>query len=205
MSGPQGPDPTPSWPGQQPEPGKDQPTGEPSSTQAWQPPCVGIRPADHRVAVVASAGLLAAGVSAVPAAQPACSAVHAAAAVPADRAIRPAADRIRPADLSARSIRPADPVRPTGSVRSAHPVRPAADPVRPAGSLRPAAGSVPAVHRPGCGGGFQEIAGRRRRHHRPAGRADRGRGAGAGLLEARVFRHHQARRRMRLSPVSSRS
>ncbi len=41
MSGPQGPDPTPSWPGQQPEPGKDQPTGEPSSTQPWQPPSSG--------------------------------------------------------------------------------------------------------------------------------------------------------------------
>ncbi|MET0756558.1 MAG: DUF4333 domain-containing protein [Mycobacterium sp.] len=39
MSGPQGPDPTPSWPGQ--EPGKDQPTGEPSSTHEWQPPSSG--------------------------------------------------------------------------------------------------------------------------------------------------------------------
>ena len=41
MSGPQGPDPTQPWPGQQPEPGKDQPTGEPSSKQPWQPPASG--------------------------------------------------------------------------------------------------------------------------------------------------------------------
>lgn len=40
MSGPQGPDPTQPWPPQQ-EPGKDQPSSEPSSTQPWQPPASG--------------------------------------------------------------------------------------------------------------------------------------------------------------------
>jgi hypothetical protein len=38
MSGPQGSDPTQPWPGQQPEPGKDQPSSEPSGDQGWQPP-----------------------------------------------------------------------------------------------------------------------------------------------------------------------
>ncbi|HKP43322.1 DUF4333 domain-containing protein [Mycobacterium sp.] len=41
MSGPQGSDPTQPWPGQQPEPGKDQPSSEPSGNQAWQPPTSG--------------------------------------------------------------------------------------------------------------------------------------------------------------------
>lgn len=41
MSGPQGSDPTQPWPGQQPEPGKDQASGEPSGNQAWQPPTSG--------------------------------------------------------------------------------------------------------------------------------------------------------------------
>ncbi|MGE0220065.1 DUF4333 domain-containing protein [Mycolicibacterium sp.] len=38
MSGPQGPDPTQPWPGQQPEPGTDQPTADNSG---WQPPTPG--------------------------------------------------------------------------------------------------------------------------------------------------------------------
>ena len=38
MSGPQGSDPTQPWPGQQPEPGQDQPSSEPSANQPWQPP-----------------------------------------------------------------------------------------------------------------------------------------------------------------------
>ncbi|MDY6998195.1 MAG: DUF4333 domain-containing protein [Actinomycetota bacterium] len=38
MSGPQGPDPTQPWPGQQPEQGADQPTNEAPSNQGWQPP-----------------------------------------------------------------------------------------------------------------------------------------------------------------------
>jgi hypothetical protein len=37
MSGPQGPDPTQPWAGQQPDAGTDQPAGDPSSTQ-WQSP-----------------------------------------------------------------------------------------------------------------------------------------------------------------------
>jgi hypothetical protein len=41
MSGPQGSDPTQPWPGQQPEPGKDQPSSEPSGNQGWQPPTSG--------------------------------------------------------------------------------------------------------------------------------------------------------------------
>jgi hypothetical protein len=41
MSGPQGSDPTQSWPGQQPEPGKDQPSSDPSANQPWQPPTSG--------------------------------------------------------------------------------------------------------------------------------------------------------------------
>jgi hypothetical protein len=41
MSGPQGSDPTQPWPGQQPEPGKDQPSSEPSGNKAWQPPTSG--------------------------------------------------------------------------------------------------------------------------------------------------------------------
>jgi hypothetical protein len=41
MSGPQGSDPTQPWPGQQPEPGKDQPSSEPSGDQGWQPPISG--------------------------------------------------------------------------------------------------------------------------------------------------------------------
>jgi hypothetical protein len=41
MSGPQGSDPTQPWPGQQPEPGKDQPSSEPSGDQGWQPPTPG--------------------------------------------------------------------------------------------------------------------------------------------------------------------
>src|SRR6478735_1144224 len=41
MSGPQGPDPTQPWPGQQPEPGKDQPSGDASAHQPWQPPTSG--------------------------------------------------------------------------------------------------------------------------------------------------------------------
>ncbi|MDT7732053.1 MAG: hypothetical protein QOK45_2306 [Mycobacterium sp.] len=41
MSGPQGSDPTQPWPGQQPEPGKDQPSSEPSGDQGWQPPTSG--------------------------------------------------------------------------------------------------------------------------------------------------------------------
>jgi len=39
MSGPQGSDPTQPW--QQPEPGKDQPSSEPSGNQAWQSPTSG--------------------------------------------------------------------------------------------------------------------------------------------------------------------
>jgi hypothetical protein len=38
MSGPQGSDPTQPWPGQQPEPGQDQPSSDPSANQPWQPP-----------------------------------------------------------------------------------------------------------------------------------------------------------------------
>jgi hypothetical protein len=41
MSGPQGSDPTQPWPGQEPEPGKDQPSSEPSGNQGWQPPTSG--------------------------------------------------------------------------------------------------------------------------------------------------------------------
>jgi hypothetical protein len=41
MSGPQGPDPTQPWPGQQPEQGKDQPSSDPSANQPWQPPAPG--------------------------------------------------------------------------------------------------------------------------------------------------------------------
>jgi len=41
MSGPQGSDPTQPWPGQQPEPGQDQPSSEPSANQPWQPPTSG--------------------------------------------------------------------------------------------------------------------------------------------------------------------
>jgi hypothetical protein len=41
MSGPQGPDPTQPGPGQQPEPGTDQPSSEPSGHQPWQPPTSG--------------------------------------------------------------------------------------------------------------------------------------------------------------------
>ncbi|MEZ0342215.1 DUF4333 domain-containing protein [Mycobacterium sp. pV006] len=38
MSGPQGPDPTQPWPGQQPESGADQPSGDAAANQGWQPP-----------------------------------------------------------------------------------------------------------------------------------------------------------------------
>lgn len=38
MSGPQGSDPTQPWPGQQPEQGADQPTGDATANQGWQPP-----------------------------------------------------------------------------------------------------------------------------------------------------------------------
>jgi Domain of unknown function (DUF4333) len=41
MSGPQGSDPTQPWPGQQPEPGKDQPSSDASANQPWQPPTSG--------------------------------------------------------------------------------------------------------------------------------------------------------------------
>jgi len=41
MSGPQGSDPTQPWPGQQPEPGQDQPSSDPSANQPWQPPTSG--------------------------------------------------------------------------------------------------------------------------------------------------------------------
>jgi hypothetical protein len=41
MSGPQGSDPTQPWPGQQPEPDKDQPSSEPSANQPLQPPTSG--------------------------------------------------------------------------------------------------------------------------------------------------------------------
>jgi hypothetical protein len=41
MSGPQGPDPTQPGPGQQPEPGTDQPSSEPSGHEPWQPPTSG--------------------------------------------------------------------------------------------------------------------------------------------------------------------
>ena len=41
MSGPQGSDPTQPWPDQQPEPGKDQPSSDPSANQPWQPPTSG--------------------------------------------------------------------------------------------------------------------------------------------------------------------
>ncbi|VEG40796.1 Conserved membrane protein of uncharacterised function [Mycolicibacterium flavescens] len=37
MSGPQGSDPTQSWPGQQPEQPSDQPSSDPSANQPWQP------------------------------------------------------------------------------------------------------------------------------------------------------------------------
>src|SRR6185312_13473908 len=41
MSGPQGSDPTQPWPGQQPEPGKDQQSSDASANQPWQPPTSG--------------------------------------------------------------------------------------------------------------------------------------------------------------------
>lgn len=41
MSGPQGPDPTQPWPGQQPEHGTDQPAGDSAANQGWQPPTPG--------------------------------------------------------------------------------------------------------------------------------------------------------------------
>src|SRR3979411_3250068 len=41
MSGPQGSDPTQPWPGQEPEPGKDQPQAERAGSQGWQPPTSG--------------------------------------------------------------------------------------------------------------------------------------------------------------------
>jgi hypothetical protein len=44
MSGPQGPDPTQPWPGQQPDAGSDQPSGDPSANQGWQPPAAGSEP-----------------------------------------------------------------------------------------------------------------------------------------------------------------
>jgi hypothetical protein len=44
MSGPQGSDPTQPWPGQQPEPGEDQPSSEPSGNQGWQPPTPADQP-----------------------------------------------------------------------------------------------------------------------------------------------------------------
>ena len=72
MSGPQGSDPTQPWPGQQREPGKDQPSSDPSANQPWQPPTSGAeQQPNHRGAgVAAAAGLrpATAAVSAVPAA-----------------------------------------------------------------------------------------------------------------------------------------
>jgi hypothetical protein len=41
MSGPQGPDPTRPWPGEQPEHGKGQPSSDPSASQPWEPPTSG--------------------------------------------------------------------------------------------------------------------------------------------------------------------
>ncbi len=41
MSGPQGSDPTQPWPGQQPEPGKDQPSSDAAVNKPWQPPTSG--------------------------------------------------------------------------------------------------------------------------------------------------------------------
>ncbi len=41
MSGPQGSDPTQPWPGQQPDQGADQPSGDPAANQGWQPPTPG--------------------------------------------------------------------------------------------------------------------------------------------------------------------
>ena len=89
MSGPQGSDPTQPWPGQQPEPPR---TSRRATRRqpAWQPPTPGRAAADHRRAAVAAAGLH-------PPQQypqyqqPRPAALPAAAAVSADRAVRPAA------------------------------------------------------------------------------------------------------------------
>jgi Domain of unknown function (DUF4333) len=44
MSGPQGSDPTQSWPGQQPDQPTGQPSSEPSANQPWQPQTSGAEP-----------------------------------------------------------------------------------------------------------------------------------------------------------------
>ena len=102
MSGPQGSDPTQPWPGQQPEPGKDQPSSDASANQPWQPPTSGAEHTDHRGAGLAAAAAYDPQQQQYPQyQQPSAAGVPAAAAVPADRAVRPAAQRVQPAGVSA--------------------------------------------------------------------------------------------------------
>jgi hypothetical protein len=126
---------------------------------------------------MAAAGLHPAAVPPVPAAD----GLPVGTAVPGDRAGLPAARAVRPAARPI-PIRPADPVRPARPIR---PVR-AARPIRPIPATRP-------VRTVRAG---QQTLDRGNRHggrgvpgvHRPAG-------AGPRLLDARIFRDHQARRR----------
>ena len=183
MSGPQGSDPTQAWSGQ---PQSDQPEWRSRRLLSSRPPR--CRPG--------SACIHAAAVSAVPA--PGRSRRPTPAAVPAGRPVRPAGAAYNPSAYQQPAVRSARP-RPAAWSAGQQPgqygqhraVRPAA------GSVRPAGAAVFAVRHVGHRGGFQEVTGRHRRHRRPARRHRRRRRSGTRLLEARLLRHHQARRQRR--------
>ena len=114
MSGPQGSDPTQPWPGQQPEPGKDQPSSDPSANQPWQPPTSGAEQPTTAAPAWQPPPAYDPQQQQYPQyQQPSAAGVPAAAPVPADRAVRPAAQRVQPAGVPG-SVRPTRPVRPAG-------------------------------------------------------------------------------------------
>ena len=196
MSGPQGSDPTQPWPGQQPEPGRssrrasrrptsrgsrhpaaEQPTN--AAPQWQQPPAYDPQQQQYPQYQ-----------------QPQQPAYQPPQQYPPTEQFGQQPTEYGPQAYPQPVSTASSPASTASSTASrVRPVRPTARSIRPAARAVRAARPVRAVRRPGLRRGFQALAGGHRRRDRAAGRDHRRHRAGARLLEARLLRHHQARRR----------